>query len=109
MRPSTRSTGKPKTPMRTLEKMTRTVTLSWAMPRKPMTSPAASQRGVRVELAGAGVGGPSAEGSLHQGARALGQRGAPGQRAAVLGDILVLQLDRLAHPPAHVDARPVGP
>src|SRR5438876_725082 len=47
MRPSTRSAGKPKTPMRSDERMTRLVTLSRASPRKPLTSPAAAQRGAR--------------------------------------------------------------
>src|SRR5215475_5320202 len=96
MRVRTRSAGKPKTPMRTLEKMTR-----------PLTSPAASQRGARVGLAGAGVGGPGAERRLHLGARALGQRRAPGERTAMLGDVLVVELQRLAHPVAHVDARAI--
>src|SRR4029453_9255538 len=109
MRVRTRSAGKPKTPMRTLERMTRTVTLSRARPRKPLTSPAASQRGARKGLAGAGVGGPRAEGRLHPGARPLGQRRAPGQRAPVLGDVLVVELDRSAHAVSDVEACPVRP
>src|SRR5258706_10003780 len=108
MRPSTRSAGKPNTPMSTLEKMTRTVTLSRARPRKPLTSPAASQRGVRPGLAGAGVGGaPGAGQRLHHGARPLGQRRAPRQRAAVLGDVLVVELQRVAHAVTDVDPRPI--
>src|SRR2546428_1092042 len=110
MRPSTRSAGKPKTPTRTPEKMTRTVTLSSARPRKPLTSPAASQRGARVVLAGAGVGRPTgAEQRLHLAPRALRERIAPGQRAAVVGDVLVVELDRLAHALTHVDPRAIGP
>src|ERR671923_1124480 len=96
MRPSTRSAGKPNMPMRTLEKMTRTVTLSRARPRKPLTSPAASQRGVRGGLAGAGVAGaPGGQETLHLGARALGQARAPSQLTAVVGDVLVIELGRL--------------
>src|SRR2546428_2427847 len=110
MRPSTRSAGKPKTPTRTPEKMTRTVTLSSARPRKPLTSPAASQRGARVVLAGAGVGRPTgAEQRLHLAPRALRERIAPGQRAAVVGDVLVVELDGLAHALTHVDPRAIGP
>src|SRR4029453_2653678 len=107
MRVRTRSGGKPKTPMRTLEKMTRTVTLSRARPRKPLTSPAASQRGARPGLAGAGVGDSGAEGRLPLRARALGQRRAPGERSAMLGDVLVVELQGLAHPAAHVDTRAI--
>src|SRR4051812_21239547 len=108
MRPSTSSTGKPNTPMRTLEKMTRTVTLSRARPRKPLTSPAASQRGVRAGLAGAGVGGaPGAGQRLHHRARPLGQRRAPHQRAAVLGDVLVIEVQRVAHAVTDVDTRAI--
>src|SRR5882724_5529393 len=108
MRPRTRSAGKPKTPTRTLEKMTRTVTLSRARPRKPLTSPAASQRGVRVGLADAGVAGaPGSDQALHQGPRSLRECGAPGQRAAMVGDVLVVELDRLAHPLAEAEARAI--
>src|SRR5437867_895799 len=52
MRPSTRSAGKPNTPIRSEARMTRLVTLSRARPRKPLTSPAAIQRGARTSAGG---------------------------------------------------------
>src|SRR6267378_4344532 len=94
MRPSTRSAGKPKTPMRTEARMTSCVTLSRARPRKPLTSPAAIQRGAR-DSAGADVdGGAAGEQLSRLLADALGEGGAPRQLAARLRDLLVVELHR---------------
>src|SRR6266571_1457966 len=92
MRPSTRSAGKPKTPIRSEDRMTRFVTLSRARPRKPLTSPAATQRDAR-DSAGADVGGGAAgEERPRLLADALGERGAPRQLAAMLRDLMVIEL-----------------
>src|SRR3989441_10640631 len=94
MRPSTRSAGKPKTPIRSEDRMTRFVTLSRARPRKPLTSPAATQRDAR-DSAGADVGRRAAgEERPRLLADALGERGAPRQLAAMLRDLLVIELNQ---------------
>src|SRR5262245_53979222 len=96
MRPRTRSAGKPKTPISSPERMTRLVVLSSARPRKPLTSPAASQPGARG-LSGAGVA--SAPGGVQrpgQGADAGRERRTPRQRPAVVGDLAVLERHRVA-------------
>src|SRR2546428_7596481 len=91
MRPSTRSAGKPKTPIRSEDRMTRFVTLSRARPRKPLRSPAATQRDAR-DSAGADVGGGAAgEERPRLLADALGERGAPRQLAAMLRDLMVIE------------------
>src|SRR5438105_2734024 len=111
MRPSTRSAGKPKTPMRSDERMTRLVTLSRARPRKPLTSPAAAQRGAR-RSAGADVGGGAAgEEFSRLASHALGERRAPRELTAVLRDLLVDErglatlLAEIADAPALVGVR----
>src|SRR6266513_1588227 len=92
MRPSTRSAGKPKTPISSEARMTRLVTLSRAKPRKPLTSPAAIQRGARAS-AGADVGGSAAGEELPRLlADACRELGTPRQLAAMLCDLRVLEL-----------------
>src|SRR5262245_38646428 len=92
MRRRTRSAGNPKTPIRSEERMTRLVMLSRARPRKPLTSPAAIQRGARAS-ARADVGGGTAGEQLPRLlADALGEPGAPRQLAAMLRDLLVVEL-----------------
>src|SRR5436309_1473969 len=71
---------------------TRFVTLSRARPRKPLASPAATQRDAR-DSAGADVGGGAAgEERPRLLADALGERGAPRQLAAMLRDLMVIEL-----------------
>src|SRR5262250_3171799 len=92
MRPRTSSAGKPKTPISSEERMTRLVTLSRASPRKPLTSPAASQRGARASAGpdvGAGAAGEQLPRLLSD---AFRERRAPRQLAAVLRDLLVIEL-----------------
>src|SRR2546423_13445275 len=96
MRPSTRSAGKPKTPMRSDERMTRLVTLSRASPRKPLTSPAAAQRGARRSVGGDVGGGTAGEECSRLASDALGERRAPRELAAVLRDLLVVALHQTA-------------
>src|SRR3989441_1650839 len=96
MRPSTRSAGKPKTPIRSEARMTSCVTLSRARPRKPLTSPAVIQRGAR-DSAGADVdGGAAGEQVSRLLADALRLGGAPRQLAAMLRDLLVVELHQAA-------------
>src|SRR5947207_5403775 len=96
MRPSTRSAGKPKTPMRSDERMTRLVTLSRASPRKPLTSPAAAQRGARRSASADVGGGAAGEEFSRLASHALGERRAPRELAAVLRDLLVVELHQAA-------------
>src|SRR2546428_11898000 len=77
MRPSTRSAGKPKTPIRSEDRMTRFVTLSRARPRKPLTSPAATQRDARDSAGADGGGGAAGQERPRLLAAALGEPGAP--------------------------------
>src|SRR5262245_8856673 len=92
--PRTRTAGNPKTPIRSDERMTRLVMLSSAKPRKPLTSPAAIQRGVRASV-GADVGGGAAGEQLPRLlANTLGERRAPCQLAAMLRDLVVVELYR---------------
>src|SRR6266545_1022500 len=92
--------------MSRLERMTRLVVLSSTRPRKPLTSPAASQRGEDV-LTSAGVAGAlGAQEAARQRARAGGERRAPEQRATMVGNVLEVELQRLAH--AITEAQP-GP
>src|ERR1700682_2087651 len=92
MRPSTRSAGKPKTPMRSDERMTRLVTLSSASPRKPLTSPGATQRGGRRSASADVGGGAAGEEFSRLASHTLGERRAPRELAAVLRDLLVVEL-----------------
>src|SRR5947207_184996 len=96
MRPSTRSAGKPKTPMRSDERMTRLVTLSRASPRKPLTSPAAAQRGARRSASADVGGGAAGEEFSRLASHTLGERRAPRELAAVLRDLLVVELHQAA-------------
>src|SRR5919198_3683965 len=94
MRPSTRSAGKPKTPISSEARMTRLVTLSRARPRKPLTSPAAIQRGARTS---AGVGGGAAGEQLPRLlANTLGEGRAPRELTAVARDHIVVELHQTA-------------
>src|SRR5688572_3767162 len=94
MRCSTRSAGNLNTPISSAPRMTRLVTLSRARPRKPLTSPGAVQRR-RRELAGAGVGGGGTGESSRLLADTPGKGGAPGERAAVVGHVLVVEVDHI--------------
>src|SRR3990170_117820 len=97
MRPSTRSGGKPKTPIRSDERMTSCVRLSSARPRNPLRSPAPSQRGER--LPGPGVGASPRRDELTGEARdAPGERRAPGEAPAVPRDLAVVELERVRRP-----------
>src|SRR5262245_14734272 len=107
MRPRTRSAGKPKAPISSVERMTRLVTLSSARPRKPLTSPGASQKG-RRRLAGARVASaPGADQAPGECARTSGERRTPVERATMVGNVLVVQLQRLAEAPGEAKARAV--
>src|SRR2546422_3942707 len=102
MRPSTRSAGKPNTPIRSEARMTRLVTLSRTRPRKPLTSPAAVQRGARTSAGGDVGGGAAGEQLPRLLADTLGEGRAPRQLAAVARDHVVVEL----HQAARVRAEP---
>src|SRR5919106_3493794 len=90
--PSTRSAREPKTPISRPERMTRVLVLSSEAADVGGRQPAGERT-----LAGAGVAGTAgAEEAARQRAGARGQRRAPRQGAALVGDVLVVELDGLA-------------
>src|SRR3989449_5905046 len=101
MRPSTRSAGKPNTPIRSEARMTRLVTLSRTRPRKPLTSPAAVQRGARTSAGGDVGGGAAGEQLPRLLADTLGEGRAPRQLAAVARDHVVVELHQAARSEEH--------
>src|SRR2546425_1588549 len=107
IRPSTRSAGNLKTPIRRLERMTSCVTLSRARPRNPLRSPGLLQP--RRGSARSGVGRPlRAEPAACQLPRPLGARRAPREVRAVVCDLAVVELHDGAHAPAEPEPRAIG-
>src|SRR5262245_46096979 len=86
--------------------MTSWVTLSRARPRKPLRSPARTQRG--RELAGSGVGYSLIDDLAGQRPRALGQPAAPDEAAAVVRDLTEGELDGRSQMAAEPQSRAVG-
>src|SRR5438552_632022 len=99
IRPSTRSAGNLKTPIRRLERMTSWVTLSRARPRNPLRSPEAIQAWRRS--ARSAVGGPLGALGAPQDPRELprpvGERRAPREAPAVVRHLAVVELHQGAH------------
>src|SRR5262247_86354 len=106
IRCSTRSAGNLKTPIRSDARMTSWVTLSRARPRKPLRSPARTQRG--RELAGWGVGYSLVDDFAGQRPRALGQPAAPDEAAAIVRHLTEGELDGRSETTAKPQARAVG-
>src|SRR5436190_11714281 len=107
IRPSTRSAGNLKTPIRRLDRMTSCVTLSRARPRNPLRSPDAIHP--RRPSARSAVGRPL---RVEQGTRELphpgSERRAPREAPAVVRDLAVVQLDHVAHRGPEPEPRAVG-
>src|SRR5687768_14091668 len=101
MRPSTRSAGKPKTPISSEARMTSCVTLSRAKPRKPLTSPGAAQRSGRLRARG-GVESPRLTSDTSR------EIHAPAELAAMGGHRLVVELHHRGRPLAEHEPGGVG-
>src|SRR5687767_15203267 len=101
MRPSTRSAGKPKTPISSAARMTSCVTLSSAKPRKPLTSPGAAQRSGRLRARG-GVESPRLTSDTSR------EIHAPAELAAMGGHRLVVELHHRGRPLAEHEPGGVG-
>ena len=86
--------------------MTSCVMLSRARPRKPFRSPARIQYG--RALAGPRVGYSLIDDLASQLPRALGQSGAPGKGASIVGDLPKVELDGRSEVAAKPEARAVG-
>src|SRR3989441_1106866 len=110
IRPSTRSAGNLKTPIRRLERMTSWVTLSRARPRNPLRSPEAIQAWRRS--ARSAVGGPLGALGAPQDPRELprpvGERRAPREAPAVVRHLAVVELHQGAHLVSEPEPRAVG-
>src|SRR2546427_182572 len=110
IRPSTRSAGNLKTPIRRLERMTSWVTLSRASPRNPLRSPEAIQAWRRS--ARSAVGGPLGALGAPQDPRELprpvGERRAPREAPAVVRHLAVVELHQGAHLVSGPEPRAVG-
>src|SRR5437667_115465 len=107
IRPSTRSAGNLKTPIRRLERMTSCVMLSRARPRNPLRSPGLLQP--RRGSARSRVGRPlRAEPGVREPLRPLGERRAPREAPAAVRDLAVVEPHDRAHQPPEPEPRAIG-